>query len=95
MCYHLIFVRILDQELYLLFLLSVCTVDLISALKTITVFPMLPSANENYKRELNPMLRPSYLYLSRSAFLVSYTNRNTHLFNVKYVFKFCKYGLTM
>ena len=56
---------------------------------------MLPSANENYKRELNPMLRPSYLYLSRSAFLVSYTNRNTHLFNVKYVFKFCKYGLTM
>ena len=52
---------------------------------------MLPSANENYERELNPILLLPYLYLSRSAFLISCTGQNTQLFNVKSVFKFCNY----
>ena len=56
-----------------------------------TLFPMLPSANENYERELNPILLLPYLYLSRSAFLISYTGQNNQLFNVKSVFKFCNY----
>ena len=39
-----------------LFLLSICTDELISASKIMTVFPMLPSVNENSERDSNPML---------------------------------------
>ena len=50
-------------------------------------FPMLPSENENFEQEPNPMSRPLYLYLSRSAFLVSFTNLTQQLPNVTYMFK--------
>ena len=49
---------------------------------------MVSSGNANSERESNPMPYPLYLYLSRSAFLVSFTDPNKQLFNVKYVFKF-------
>ena len=39
-----------------LYLLSICTDELISAPKIITFFSMLPSANENSERELSPIL---------------------------------------
>ena len=48
---------------------------------------MLPSVNENSERELDPMSSPPYLYLSRSAFLVSFTDSNKQLPNVQSVFK--------
>ena len=38
-----------------LVLLSICTDELISTPKIMTFFPMLPSVNENSKRESNPM----------------------------------------
>ena len=60
-----------------------------------TFFPMLPSVNENSERESNPMLRPLYLYLSGSAFLVSFTDSHKQFFNVKSVFKFLNHGLRM
>ena len=69
-------------------LLSTCTDELISASKIMSFFPMVPSGNENYERELTPMLQPLYLYLSRSVFLVIFTDLNKQLHNVKYVFKF-------
>ena len=47
-------------------------------------FPMPPSANENSENE-NQIL---YLYLSGSAFLVSFPDPNKQLFNVKHVLKF-------
>ena len=59
-----------------------------------TSFPMLPSVNENPEREPNPMLWPLYLYLSGSVFLVSFTDRNNQLFNVKSVFKFLNRGFS-
>ena len=49
---------------------------------------MLQSVNTNSERETNPMLSPLYLYLSRSVLLVSFTDPNKELFNVKSVFKF-------
>ena len=36
-------------------LLSICTDELISAANILTFFPMLPSVNENWERESNPM----------------------------------------
>ena len=39
-----------------LFLLSICTDELISAPKTMTFFPMLASVNKNSERESNPLL---------------------------------------
>ena len=54
-----------------LFLLSVCTDELISAPEAKTFFAMCPSVNVNSEGESNPMTQPLYLYLSRSAFLVS------------------------
>ena len=45
---------------------------------------MPPSANENSENE-NQIL---YLYLSGSAFLVSFPDPNKQLFNVKHVLKF-------
>ena len=56
---------------------------------------MLPSVNKNSERGSNPIPYPLYLYLSESAFLVSSTDRNVQLFNVKYVFKFLKHGLNV
>ena len=49
---------------------------------------MLPSSNENSERESNPMPQPLYLQLSRSAFLVSFTDPNKKSSNVKFVFEF-------
>ena len=37
-------------------------------------------------------LQPLYLYLSRPAFLVSFTDPNRQLFNEKSVFKFVNHG---
>ena len=40
-----------------LFLLSICTDELISTPKIMTFFPMLPSVNEIFEREIsNPMV---------------------------------------
>ena len=52
-----------------------------------TFFLMLPSVNENSERESNPMLKPLYLYSSRSAFLASFTDSNKQLPR-KNLFKF-------
>ena len=60
-----------------------------------TVFPMLLSVNENPERESNLMPKPLYLYLSGSAFLVSFTYPNKQFFNVKSVFKFLNHGFSM
>ena len=46
---------------------------------------MLPSDKEYYPRESNPMPFQVYLYLSRSASLVSFTDRNKQLLKVKCV----------
>ena len=47
---------------------------------------MPPSINENSERESNTMPQPLYFCLSGSAFLVSFTDPNKQLFNVKSVF---------
>ena len=60
-----------------------------------TFLPMLPSVNENSERESNPMPYPLYLYLSESAFLVSFTDSNKQLFNVKSAFKFLNHGVSV
>ena len=52
-----------------------------------TFFPILPSGNKNCERESNLIPQPLYLYLSRSAFLVSFTDPNKQLPNAKSVFK--------
>ena len=39
---------------------------------------MLPSVNENSDRESDPMPYSLCLYLSRSAFIVSFTDPNKH-----------------
>ena len=46
---------------------------------------MLPSENKNSDRESNPMPLLLYLYLSRSAFLVSFKDANKGLFHVNSV----------
>ena len=43
---------------------------------------MLPSDNKNSERKSNPMPYPLYLYLSGSAFLVSYTAPNKKSFKI-------------
>ena len=60
-----------------------------------TFFPMLPSENENSERESNAIPQSLYLYLSRSAFLVSFIDPNKQLFNVKSVFKFLNHEFSM
>ena len=62
-----------------------CTDELISAPKIITFFPTLASVNENFERDSNPKLL--HLYIYRSTFLVSFTDPNKQLPNVKSVFK--------
>ena len=96
MSFHLIIVLVLHEKLrYIFFLLSICTYEPILAPKIMTFLPMLPSVNKNSERGSNPIPYPLYLYLSESAFLVSSTDRNVQLFNVKYVFKFLKHGLNV
>ena len=95
MWYHLILVLVLHQELRYLFLLSICTDELISAPKLMTVFPMLPSVNKNSEGESDPMLQPLYLYLSVSAFSVSFTDQYKEIFNIKSVFKFLNHGVSV
>ena len=56
-----------------------------------TFFLMLPSVNKNSEQESGPMQYPLYLYLSESAFLVSFAGPNKQFFNVKSVFKFYIY----
>ena len=91
MCYHLILLLVIYQELIYLYFyyvqIIICTDDLISATKTVTLFPMLPFVNENSERESNPMSQLLCLYLSTSAFLVSSTAPNKQLPSVKSVFK--------
>ena len=58
-----------------------------------TFFLMVPSGNENSERESNPMPKPLYLYLSRLAFLVNFTDPNKQLPNAKFVYKFLNCGL--
>ena len=57
--------------------------------------PMLLSVNKNSERESNLMSLPLCLYLPGSAFLVSFTDPNIQLFNVKSVFKFHKHELSV
>ena len=58
----------------------------------IAILPTLTLGNENSKQESNSMPQPIYLYLSRSAFLVSFTDQNKQLPNVKSVFKSIDHG---
>ena len=60
-----------------------------------TFFPMLPYENENSEQESNPIPQLLNLYLSRSAFLVSSTDLNKQLFNVKSVFNFLNHRLSI
>ena len=55
-------------------------------------FPVVPSGNENSKRESNPVPWPRNLCLSRSAFLVSFTDPNKQLPSLKSLFKFLNCG---
>ena len=57
--------------------------------------PMLPSVNKKSERESNPMSQSLYLYLSGSAFLVSSTDPNKQLFDVKHVFRFLNNGVSV
>ena len=61
-----------------------------------TFYYMLPSANKSSAPESNSMLWLLYLYVSRSTFLVSFTDPNNQLSNIKYVFKLlnCRLGLS-
>ena len=54
---------------------------------------MLPSINKT--SESNPMSHSLYLYLSVSAFLISFTNVNKLLLNVKSVFRFLNHGFSL
>ena len=56
-----------------------------------TFFPMLPSVNENSEQKTNVI----YFQLSRSAFLVRFTDPNKQLFNVKNVFQFPYYRFSV
>ena len=55
---------------------------------------MIIIINENSERESNSMQKKLYLYLSGSAFLVSFTDPNKQFFNVKFVLTFLKLGVT-
>ena len=70
-----------------LLLLPIYKNELISTSQITTFLPMLPLVKESSERQSNPMLYPLCLYLSSSAFLVSFKDPNKQLFNVKSVFK--------
>ena len=81
-----------------LFLLSICTDELISVPKIMTFYPMLSSVNKILNE--NEIICCScyldqYLYLSRSAFLVNFTDPNKQLCNVKPVFEFLNHGFSV
>ena len=48
-----------------------------------TFLPVLPSGNENYERDLNPIPFQVYTYLSRSALLAHLAPPNKQSFKVK------------
>ena len=52
-----------------------------------TWYAIPPSVNGDCERESIPIFYLRYLYLSRSAFLVSFRNPDKQLTNVKSVFK--------
>ena len=83
MWYYLIIVLVLQQELrcLYLFLLLICTDELISGHNIMNFCRKLLYVNENSERESNPMAQPLYSYQSRSAFLVSFTDPKKQLFN--------------
>ena len=56
------------------------------------IFHTLSLGKGHYERESNPTPLPLYLYLPRSAFLVSFTDSNKQLRNVKSVFEFLNFG---
>ena len=70
----------------ILFLLSIWTDEPISTPKIINFFLMLSSVNGNSERESNAMPQSLFLYFSRSVFLVSYTDPNKQIPNVKSAF---------
>ena len=57
-------------------LLSLYTYQLILSPKIMAFFLKFPLVNKNFAWKSNPMPQPVYLYLSRSAFLVSSTDPN-------------------
>ena len=57
-------------------------------LKNFDIFSLLPSVSINSERESNTIMYLLCLYLSGSKILVSSTDSNKQLFNVKSVFKF-------
>ena len=59
----------------------------VNSLKIMKFYPVALSVNENSEQESNPMLYLLYLHLSRPAFLVSFTDPNKQLLNVKSVFR--------
>ena len=54
---------------------------------------MIIIINENSEWEPNSMQKKLYLYLSGSAFSVSFTDPNKQFFNVKFVLTFLKLGV--
>ena len=66
-------------------LLSICTDELILIPKIMTFLPTLPSSNENYEQESNPISKPLHTYWSGAAFL-------GQSFKVKTVFKSRDHG---
>ena len=52
---------------------------------------MLPSVNKNCEQESNSIPQPLYSYLSVSVFLVSFTDPNKQLPDIKFVFKSLDY----
>ena len=58
-----------------------------------TFFSMLPSDNENYEHESN-IITTIYVFIW-SAFLVSFTDPNNKLTNLKPVFKFAGQWFSM
>ena len=56
---------------------------------------MLSSVNGNSERESNAMSQPLFLYLPRSVFLVSFTDPNKQIPNVKSVFRALDHCLSM
>ena len=76
------YVGLLPGSKIFLFLLSVCTEELLSTaeistfLSKINAFlPQHPSVHENCEQELSPMLQLLYFHLSGSAFLVTCSSK--------------------
>ena len=74
---------------------SRCRDEFIAAPKIITFSLEFSSVNKNSEGKSNPISQPLYLYLSISAFLVSFADPNTQLTNKKSVFKFLNCGFSV